>query len=170
MTMDSRAPQLPAGLVPLEGTTGATTPSLLFRTAASYAMSAQMLVDQGSDSWLEDEKTPAIYLLGCFSLELSLKSFVLARDPNPKTIRNLSHDLKAAWAKAKGLGFDPDSIQMPADHIPWLIEELGPHHKGTTLRYMPQAQPFRMPAPEELTAGAINLCTAIKKHIAKELA
>ena len=82
-----------------------TTPLGMARYAHDF-LEAALAVDGkvGEQSGYEIvAPIPALYLIG-HSIELSLKAYLLSQDAKLRQLKNIGHDLHAAFRKAKELG------------------------------------------------------------------
>lgn len=153
--------RLAPGLKPKSGGDGSPTPTNLLAVAVSYAGAADTLNQTFSNAHI-----PAFYLLTGFSLELSLKAFLLHRTKDAVEVESLRHDLSKIWARAKELGFDTSLSTISATDFDWMIAAIAPHHKAHTFRYLPDVQPFVATiAPPDLVKGAAAMCALVNRHI-----
>lgn len=153
--------KLAPGLKPRPGSRGETTPALLLATAASYASAAEAADEKKSQNHI-----PALYLLSAFSIELSLKAFILSQTGDAKELSDIGHDLSKAWKRARSLGLDVSTSIIPLSDFDWLIEAVAPHHKAMTFRYMPNVQTFTSKAaPPDMMKGAGALCAIVARSV-----
>ena len=155
-----RMAKLAPGLKPQPGGQGDTNPVLLLATAVSYA-SAGAVSEKQSNAHI-----PALYLLAGFSIELSLKAFILQKANQPAELFAIGHDLEKAWKRALALGMDLSQSTISPEDFSWLIAASAPHHKAITFRYLPDVQPFiAKAAPPDMIKGAGALCALVAQYV-----
>jgi hypothetical protein len=101
----------------------------LLTTAKSFHKSAEKL-NTGPQQL--DAPLPVCYLF-LHAIEQALKSYLCFRGVNEDGLRNIGHDLEAAWQQAKGLGI----CKLCSDclEIQECIEVIGPIYCGDQLEY-----------------------------------
>lgn len=149
------------GLVPRDGSDRQTKPYLLLATAASYAKAAELAHDNDPEVLLAP-----VYLLTGFSVELSLKAYILQQTRDPARIQRHGHKLKDAWADARSLGLDLSNLILTPQDFDWVIEAFADHHQALTFRYMPDVKPFVMRiTPGDMVKASQALAGAVLKHV-----
>ncbi|WP_433934390.1 hypothetical protein [Brevundimonas diminuta] len=156
--------RLAPGLELRDGAHG-TSPSLLIRTAASYATSAEVVLRSVTEHFATAGQTPALYLLAGFSIELALKAYILERCRDQTVIEKLSHDLEKAWHTANEHQIDLSRMRNSAENLDEIIRDFSPHHRHLTFRYLPEVKPFRAVMPPDLVQVSTDLCFCIAKQL-----
>jgi hypothetical protein len=120
-----------------------TTPVNLIDNASAYFMAAEKLDVAELDDASFSRIGPAFYLLVGFTIELSLKAFILQQTGDQRRIETLRHDLLRIEAEAEGAGF------VAADwRLGNLVATMAEHHRSHVFRYTPDASNLDVPAPE----------------------
>jgi hypothetical protein len=100
---------------------------------------------------------PAFYVNICYSIELSLKAFLVQRGASKSSIRHqVGHRLGVALNMAVSAGYRP-----PDDHLRVLIGMIGSHHQDHSLRYLEGDVQVHAPAPEETLRAVADHLDAI---------
>ncbi|WP_414474311.1 hypothetical protein [Microvirga sp. M2] len=107
--------------------------------ARSYAQAARVLGREYPDQMLRPR-----YFLLCHALELALKSFLAAHGADNKALRQISHDLSAAYDQAKVKPGFPISDKL----LQTLVELMSPEHEGYWFRY-PGAPYVELPKSDQ---------------------
>lgn len=154
--------RLAPGMKPHDGGDGGTRPFLLLATATAYARAARLALNDNVDQMM----VPA-YLLAGFSVEFSLKAFILQKTGDLDLTVGFGHKLRPAWAKAVELGLDVTDLKGVDDgDLDWMIDAFADHHDVMTFRYLPDVQPFVMSiTPSDLIEGAIALTVAVARDV-----
>lgn len=153
--------KLAPGLKPRASGTGGTRPYLLLSTAAEYAHVAGLAVSGDPMALM----TP-IYLLTGFSVELSLKAFILQKTGDELRIAKMGHRLRDLWTAAVEQGLELSDRTISHADFAWMIDAMADHHQNLTFRYMPDVEPFVMTiSPADMVKAAQALSGALRRHI-----
>ena len=101
------------------------------------------------------------------SIELSLKSFLRAKGYSEKKLRDISHDLTLALAKANQEGID-ELLKISARDSA-LISSLGYHYRSKDLQYTKVGLKASYPDIKEVEDFAKKLLVAIRPFADKNL-
>jgi hypothetical protein len=91
--------------------------------AKAFLDAAKVLIDAGSSS-------AATYFLLCHALELTIKSYLLAKDTPLDTVVRLRHNFVEAHTRAQELG-----LNIEGEHADALIQRLSEFHNQMIFRY-----------------------------------
>lgn len=107
-----------------------------------------------------------IYLLTGFSVELSLKAYILQHTGDEQQIVKHGHRLRDLWSAANEQGLDLSGLTIAHADFAWMVDAMADHHQSLTFRYMPDVEPFVMSiTPADMVKGAQALVGAIAKHV-----
>lgn len=88
-----------------------------------------------------------VYFLFLHAIEQALKSYLCFRGVNEDGLRNIGHDLEAAWQQAKDLGI----CKLCSDclELQECIKVIGPIYRGDELEYFYPGG-YRLPVAERI--------------------
>lgn len=153
--------KLAPGLKPRLKGDGETKPHLLLAAAVAYARAAKLALDDSPAQMI----MPA-YMLAGFSVEFSLKAYILQKTGDAALLFALGHNLRSAWSKATALGLDVNGMHLRADDFGWLIEAFSDHHERMTFRYLPDVKPFKVTiTPADLVIGAGAFAAVVARDV-----
>jgi hypothetical protein len=117
--------------------------------AVRFAYDANSFLE-AANSLTQDSSLGPRYFLFCHSIELLLKSFILASGGDQKELHQLGHKLKDSLARAAQLGFAPADPSLVT-----LVDWLDPYHRNHDFRYAQTGYKV-LPAQLDLSASIMR--------------
>ena len=108
----------------------------------------------------------SVYYLFFHSMELALKSFIYLETENEKELKAISHNLEAAWNRAKELGIG--EIFPESQELQECIAMVNPTYNGKELEYFYPGLK-QLPAIENVSNACNNLNGALNQYYRPEL-
>ena len=137
----------------------------LLTTGKGFLDSANKLSD--GSQWMAAPFS--VYYLYCHGMELTIKSFIYLNTQKKKEteLRNIGHDLEAAWGRALELGVK--KIYPDDQELQECIYMINPIYKGKELNYFSPGYKKGLPAIGNLNNACNNLYKALDQHYRSEL-
>jgi hypothetical protein len=111
-----------------------------------FLVAAEAVHERHLQNTKELEHWPALTVNLCYTLELSLKSFITLHGADQRKLKNVGHNLIKCLAEAQSVGYTPTH---PA--ISELIKILSPYHTSHSLRYL-EGGAAELPEPRNMIA------------------